>query len=73
MPSDTEARSASSNQLPREQSPEDQTLDASAAAAGDQRKQPWRSVPEFKSAKDNVYVSKVRDMRLFGNHVNAHS
>jgi hypothetical protein len=39
----------------------------------EQRKEPWRDLPEFQSAKDNVHVSKVRDMRLFGNHVNGHS
>ncbi|KAK4150480.1 hypothetical protein C8A00DRAFT_36917 [Chaetomidium leptoderma] len=39
----------------------------------EQRKEPWRALPEFKSTEDNVNVSKVRDMRLFGNHVNAHS
>lgn len=37
------------------------------------RKQPWRNLPAFESFKDKVHVNKVRDMRLFGNHVNAHS
>ena len=39
----------------------------------DSRKQPWRSLPEFKDVKDDVSVKNQRDMRLFGNHVNAHS
>ncbi|KGO67810.1 hypothetical protein PITC_048960 [Penicillium italicum] len=36
----------------------------------DNRKEPWR---EFKTVKEDVSVSKVRDMRLYGNNVNAHS
>lgn len=68
----------------REQSPiRDATADAAAAAAAvvaekpvqevDNRKQPWRALPEFESVKDDVTIKKVKDMRLFGNHVNAHS
>ena len=37
------------------------------------RKEPWRDVEKLKAAEDKVEVNKVRDMRLFGNHVNAHS
>lgn len=60
----------------REQSPvhEDVSVNAiSSAPAVDNRKQPWRSLPEFESVEDKVEVKKVKDMRLFGNHVNAHS
>ncbi|KAJ5505788.1 hypothetical protein LT330_001579 [Penicillium expansum] len=41
-----------------------------ASPTPDDRKEPWR---EFKTVKDDVSVSKVRDMRLYGNNVNAHS
>lgn len=49
------------------------SVTAEATGEADDRKRPWRSLPEFKSVQDKVYVNKVRDMRLFGNHVNAHS
>lgn len=39
-----------------------------------ERQQPWHEVPEVSGPKDKVYVTPVRDnIRLFGNHVNAHS
>ncbi|KAJ3496066.1 hypothetical protein NLG97_g2937 [Lecanicillium saksenae] len=39
-----------------------------------ERLQPWRKVPEVSGPKDRVYVTEVREnIRLFGNHVNAHS
>ncbi|KAK4140062.1 uncharacterized protein C8A04DRAFT_32419 [Dichotomopilus funicola] len=40
---------------------------------GQKRREPWRDMERYKSTEDNVQVSKVCDMRLFGNHVNAHS
>ncbi|KAI4279931.1 MAG: hypothetical protein L6R38_004851 [Xanthoria sp. 2 TBL-2021] len=41
--------------------------------AEDERKQPWRSVPELQNVKEHVSVKDQQDMRLFGNQVNAHS
>ncbi|KAJ6038599.1 hypothetical protein N7499_003191 [Penicillium canescens] len=39
-----------------------------------ERLQPWHKVPEVSGPKDKVYVTAVREnIRLFGNHVNAHS
>ncbi|CAK7241122.1 MAG: hypothetical protein STHCBS139747_002580 [Sporothrix thermara] len=57
------------------------TTDAAQAAPAttvaqdtdDARKQPWRQLPTFESFEDKVRVNNVRDMRLYGNHVNAHS
>ena len=53
----------------------EQAVDSTSTTAlqDDTRKQPWRVMPEFEAFEDKVHVSKVRDMRLFGNHVNAHS
>lgn len=61
-------RSAQSSQ---ESLPIDQAVDTTTVL--DQRKQPLRVQPEFKSPEHKVYVNKFRDMRLFGNHLNAHS
>ncbi|KAK4208505.1 hypothetical protein QBC37DRAFT_391990 [Rhypophila decipiens] len=72
--SEIDNQSNSSGELSRGQSPVPNTDGSSSASSPpEERKQPWRDLPEFKSAEDNVHVSKVRDMRLFGNHVNAHS
>ncbi|UKZ53097.1 hypothetical protein TrVGV298_006885 [Trichoderma virens] len=74
MPSDTDNGSNAPNELFHSNTPEHtQALEGSDTSAGDNRKEPWRELPEFKSAKDDVHVSQVRDMRLFGNNVNAHS
>ena len=55
------------------ESPVDSGQSANSSPTETERKEPWRALPEFKTPQDNVHVSKVRDMRLFGNHVNAHS
>lgn len=39
----------------------------------DERKQPWRDMPSLQASDDTVDVTKVRDMRLYGKNVNAHS
>ena len=81
MAPNTDSSSDSSTNVSREQSPlEDPTTNTSVTSETnesihgvDERKQPWRSLPEFKNVKDDVSVKNQRDMRLFGNHVNAHS
>lgn len=77
MPSQTDSASNSS----REPSPTaDQAPSPSVASPSsvsvhevDTRKQPWRSLPGFESLADNVSVKSIKDMRLFGENVNAHS
>jgi hypothetical protein len=77
MPSQTDSASNSS----REPSPTgDQAPGPSVASPSsvsvhevDTRKQPWRSLPGFESLPDNVSVKSIKDMRLFGENVNAHS
>ncbi|KAK4159038.1 hypothetical protein QBC43DRAFT_327930 [Cladorrhinum sp. PSN259] len=71
---DTNTQSNSSSELSPGQSPvSNNDASTSASSLTEERKEPWRDLPEFKSAEDKVHVSQVRDMRLFGNHVNAHS
>ncbi|KAH6839445.1 hypothetical protein B0I37DRAFT_449370 [Chaetomium sp. MPI-CAGE-AT-0009] len=70
MPADIDTKPTTSQEPVEARSKE--ASDAASAPA-EQRKEPWRDLPEFESNEDNVQVSKVRDMRLFGNHANGHS
>ncbi|PTB41290.1 hypothetical protein M441DRAFT_139575 [Trichoderma asperellum CBS 433.97] len=74
MPSDIDAGSDAPSEPLHSNKPEhSQAPEGSDTSVGGNLKKPWRELPEFKSAEDNVQVSNVRDMRLFGNNMNAHS
>lgn len=77
MSSQTDSAASSPKEL---SSTEDQAPSPSVATPSsvpvhevDARKQPWRSLPGFETLADNVSVKNIKDMRLFGENVNAHS